>query len=94
MKASLLSEQELTSLVELLPNWEIQNSKLRREWQFQNFVEAFGFITKVAMISEKLNHHPEWSNVYSKVTIELTTHDLNGLTNLDIQLAQAIDSLN
>ena len=94
MKASLLSAQELTSLVELLPNWGIQNSKLRREWQFKNFVEAFGFMTKVAMISEKLNHHPEWSNVYSKVTIELTTHDLKGLTDLDVQLAKAIDSLN
>ena len=90
MKASLLSEQELTSLVEILPNWGIQNSKLRREWQFKNFVEAFGFITQVAIISEKLNHHPEWSNVYSKVTIELTTHDAGGVTHLDIQLAKDI----
>ncbi len=93
MNKSLLGQQELTSLIELLPNWKIKNSKLCREWEFRNFVEAFGFMTKVAMLSEKLNHHPEWNNVYSKVTIELTTHDLNGLTSLDVQLAKAIDLL-
>ena len=94
MKTSLLSQEELKSLIEVLPNWEIKNSKLHKEWKFKNFVEAFGFMTKVAMLSEALNHHPEWNNVYSKVTIELTTHDLNGLSSLDIQLAKAIDLLN
>ncbi len=94
MQKSLLNQEELNELKELLPNWEIKNSKLHREWQFANFVEAFGFMTKVAMVSEVLGHHPEWRNVYSKVTIELTTHDLNGLTSFDIQLAKAIDLLN
>ena len=94
MKEKLLVAQELNTLQKELPAWEVQRSKLRREWKFSNFVEAFGFMTKVAMLSEAMNHHPEWSNVYSTVTIELTTHDLNGLTNRDIQLAKAIDLLN
>ncbi len=93
MKAKLLGDQDLLSLKQELPEWEIQHSKLRRNWKFKDFVEAFGFMTKVALLAETINHHPEWSNVYSTVTIELTTHDQKGLTNLDVQLAKAINSL-
>ena len=93
MTVQLLTSQELNSLHKELPGWELQNSRLRREWKFSDFIEAFGFMTKVAMLAETKNHHPNWSNVYSKVTIELTTHDAGGLTNLDIQLAKAISLL-
>ena len=89
----LLEAQDLIPLQKDLPQWEVQQSKLRRKWRFKNFVEAFGFMTKVALLAEAMNHHPEWSNVYSTVTIELTTHDQKGLTNLDVQLAKAINSL-
>ena len=93
MKTKLLEAQDLISLQKEFPKWEVQQSKLRRKWRFKNFVEAFGFMTKVALLAEAMNHHPEWSNVYSTVTIELTTHDQKGLTNLDVQLAKAINSL-
>ena len=66
---------------------------LEREWRFHSFVEAFGFMTQVALLAERANHHPEWSNVYNRVTIRLTTHDLGGLSSRDAELAQAIDSL-
>ena len=93
MNTKLLEDQDLVSLQKELPQWEIQQSKLRRSWKFKDFVEAFGFMTRVALLAEAMNHHPEWSNVYSKVTIELTTHDKKGLTNLDLQLAKSINLL-
>jgi 4a-hydroxytetrahydrobiopterin dehydratase len=66
---------------------------MRREFLFKNFVEAFSFMTAVALHAEKLNHHPEWSNVYNKVQVTLSTHDAGGLTELDIRLAELIDKL-
>ncbi len=93
MESKLLEPQEIKSLQKELPEWEITQSQLKRKWQFSNFVEAFGFITKVAMVSEAMNHHPDWSNVYAKVTIKLTTHDMGGLTHRDIRLAKAINLL-
>ncbi len=93
MNTKLLEDQDLVSLQKELPQWEIQQSKLRRSWKFKDFVEAFGFMARVALLAEAMNHHPEWSNVYSKVTIELTTHDKKGLTNLDLQLAKSINLL-
>ena len=93
MNTKLLEAQDLISLQKELPQWEVQQSKLRRSWKFKDFVEAFGFMARVALLSEAMNHHPEWSNVYSKVTIELTTHDKKGLTNLDLQLAKSINLL-
>ena len=77
-----------------IPAWEIEQSKICRQWQFKNFIEAFGFISRVALLAETMNHHPEWSNVYATVKIELTTHDIGGVTNRDFELAKAIDSLN
>jgi len=65
--------------------------KLHRQLVFADFVEAFGFMTQVALIAEAMGHHPEWSNVWNRVSIDLTTHDAGGLTALDVTLAQAID---
>lgn len=66
---------------------------IQKTFLFKNFVEAFGFMTQVAFIAEKMNHHPEWSNVYRTVEVTLTTHDANGLSDLDIALARKMDAL-
>ncbi|AFP32710.1 MULTISPECIES: 4a-hydroxytetrahydrobiopterin dehydratase [Marinobacter] len=73
--------------------WRIKEDKLYREFKFQNFVVAFGFMTKVAMLAEKANHHPEWFNVYNKVVINLTTHEAGGISKRDFDLAQEISKL-
>ncbi|MFT6868111.1 MAG: 4a-hydroxytetrahydrobiopterin dehydratase [Cyclobacteriaceae bacterium] len=74
--------------------WTEQNNKLTQTFKFSNFVEAFGFMTKVAIIAEKMNHHPNWSNVYNQVTIELNTHDAGDIvTEKDHKLAAAIDEI-
>ena len=75
-------------------SWTEKNNKLVREFEFKDFVEAFGFMSKVAILAEKMNHHPSWHNVYNTVTIELTTHDAgNIVTEKDRDLASAIDKL-
>ena len=71
--------------------WILKENKLHREYQFKNFVEAFGFMTQIALIAEKSNHHPEWFNVYNKVVIDLTTHEARGITERDFSLAQQMD---
>ena len=74
--------------------WTLENGKLTREFTFKNFVDAFSFMTKVALLAEQMNHHPEWSNVYNRVKIQLCTHDAGGkVTDKDRSLAQKIDSL-
>lgn len=74
--------------------WIEKDNKLSRTFEFNNFIEAFGFMSKVAIIAEKMNHHPNWSNVYNKVSIELTTHDAgNTITKKDRELSSAIDQL-
>lgn len=74
--------------------WKEENNKLIQNFEFKNFIEAFSFMTKVALIAEKMNHHPEWKNVYNKVEITLTTHDKdNTITEKDRKLAKAIDEL-
>ena len=91
--AALLSLQEREDLRNTLTHWELSDDRLRRQWQFKDFSEAFAFMTRVAMLAETKQHHPNWSNVYNRVTIELTTHDLGGLSNLDVELARSIDAL-
>jgi 4a-hydroxytetrahydrobiopterin dehydratase len=76
-----------------VPGWENSGDRLRRELEFEDFVEAFGFMARVALLAEKANHHPDWSNSWNKVTIELTTHDAGGLTDNDRDLATAINGL-
>ncbi len=93
MERRLLSAEEIKSVSQTLPGWELNSNKLGKNFEFKNFIEAFGFISKVAIVSESLGHHPELSNSYSKVNIQLTTHDLNGLSTLDIELAKAINNL-
>ena len=88
-----LTEVELGAHMAQLAGWSIENGKLHKKYQFADFVTAFGFITKVAIVAEKMDHHPELYNVYNRVTIDLTTHDAGGISIKDIELAQKIDSL-
>ena len=92
MKIPKLSENEIRQRLGEVPGWHVDADKLRREFQFANFVTAFGFMTRVALLAEKADHHPEWFNVYNKVRIELTTHDAGGLSARDFDLAQKIDA--
>ena len=90
MKLSLTDiDEELKSL----PGWSVVNEKLHKEFQFDSFNQAFGFMTRAAMEIEKMNHHPEWFNVYNKITVDLTTHDAGGITKNDINLARILNSL-
>ncbi len=74
--------------------WKEENNQLTKTFIFDNFIEAFGFMTKVAFLAEKMNHHPEWTNVYNKVIIKLNTHDAgNIITDKDYNLAKSIDKL-
>jgi len=88
----LLDETALTAL----PKWTISADKksIHQHFKFKSFKEAWSFMTHVALLAEKMNHHPEWSNVYNKVDITLTTHDAGGLTDRDAKLAAAIDEIN
>ena len=93
MAAQPLTPADIETLTEALPLWSLVSGKLQREFRFADFSEAFGFMTRVALAAEALNHHPEWSNVWNRVVIELTTHDTGGLSNLDLALARRIDRL-
>ncbi|MEM7734295.1 MAG: 4a-hydroxytetrahydrobiopterin dehydratase [Deinococcota bacterium] len=73
--------------------WNLQDGKLQRKFKFKNFVQAFGFLTQVAIYAEKMNHHPEIYNVYNNVTIDLVTHDVDGISEFDLELAKIIDTL-
>ena len=93
MKPYLLKDEEIKELEAKIPEWEIHPNYIERNISFQNFVEAFSFMTKVALLSEKYNHHPNWENVYSQVRIKLSTHDLGGISSLDHILASEINNL-
>jgi 4a-hydroxytetrahydrobiopterin dehydratase len=93
MAAHPLSAEQISALPLELPAWSLVSGKLHRELRFADFSEAFGFMSRVALAAEALGHHPEWSNVWNRVTIELTTHDCGGLSDLDLQLARRIDVL-
>jgi 4a-hydroxytetrahydrobiopterin dehydratase len=88
-----LSQNEITQEVGKLDGWEVVNGKINKTFEFDDFVQAFGFMTKVAMNAEKMNHHPEWFNVYNRVRIDLVTHDVSGISNYDIALARIIDTI-
>ncbi len=83
-----LTEKEIQERLAELEGWEILDDKLYRELKFSDFIEAFAFMSKLANVSEKLNHHPEWFNVYNTVKISLTTHDAGGITEKDFQWAE------
>jgi 4a-hydroxytetrahydrobiopterin dehydratase len=88
-------ERQLGKLNENLAGnpWAIDNDKLHKEFRFANFIEAFGFMTRLAIIAQEMNHHPEWSNVYNRVVIDLTTHEAGGISSLDFELAEKIEAL-
>jgi 4a-hydroxytetrahydrobiopterin dehydratase len=91
--ASPLSDSELEAAVADLDGWACLDGKLHKEFVFDGFVAAFGFITSAALIAERVNHHPEWSNIYNKVWIDLVTHDAGGVTRLDTEFARELDQL-
>lgn len=93
MSAPVLSSDELNKTLGQLNGWSVQNGKLHRQFQFASFVEAFGFMSSVALVAEAMGHHPEWFNVYNRVTIDLTTHDSGGITMKDVELARKANEL-
>jgi 4a-hydroxytetrahydrobiopterin dehydratase len=93
MDRRLLSEDEVRAELASLPGWRLKDSKLYRELTFGSFVEAFGFLASLALVAERMNHHPEIHNVYNWVSLGLWTHDANGLTALDFKLARAAEQL-
>ena len=90
---NLLDAAQLKDAQNLLPDWEISGESLFRIFVFKNFVEAFNFMAAISLIAENMNHHPDWSNVYNKVEVRLSTHDSGGVTSLDVDLALSMDSL-
>jgi 4a-hydroxytetrahydrobiopterin dehydratase len=90
--AQPLSTAQIAAITEDLPGWSLLEGKLHRAFRFADFSEAFGFMSRVALAAEALDHHPEWSNVWDRVTINLTTHDIGGLSTLDAELARRINT--
>ena len=90
---SLLNASELQAAQQQLPDWTFEDTSLSRGFVFADFVAAFGFMSKVALLAERMNHHPEWSNVYNRVEVRLTSHDKGGITARDIKLAVEINAL-
>ena len=88
-----LCKDELRDAVEKLSGWSLENDKLHREFRFQDFSEAFGFMARVALIAESMDHHPEWCNVWDRVVVDLSTHDVGGVTSLDVELAQKMNDI-
>lgn len=91
--AEKLDAAALREALAELEGWSLPGDKLHREFRFRNFVEAFGFMTRVALVAESMDHHPEWSNVYGRVTVDLTTHDAGGITARDLALARRMNEL-
>ena len=89
-----LSDQEIQSRMSSIdPVWVLKGKFIHREVLFENFIEAFSFMTAVALVAERSGHHPNWKNVYNRVTISLNTHDVDGLSDKDFTLAKAIDDI-
>jgi len=88
-----MTPEQIQASLKELSAWELKADKLHRELKFKNFVQAWGFMTQVAMVAEQANHHPEWFNVYNRVTIDLTTHEAGGISQRDVDLAKKIDQL-
>jgi 4a-hydroxytetrahydrobiopterin dehydratase len=88
-----LTEEEIQQALATLPGWTLRNAKLHREFRFPDFIHAFGFMATSAIAIEKMNHHPEWFNVYGTVVVDLTTHDAGGISKRDVELARLLDSI-
>jgi 4a-hydroxytetrahydrobiopterin dehydratase len=89
--AALISEEQARARLGDVPGWEVAGGRLHRDLEFNDFIEAFGFMAMVAVIAEKANHHPDWSNSWNKVTIDLVDHGAGGLTDKDFDLAARIN---
>jgi 4a-hydroxytetrahydrobiopterin dehydratase len=90
---SKLSEKAITEALPSVSGWALKGDGIERSYRFVDFITAFAFMTRVALLAEKADHHPEWSNVYNRVDIRLTTHDASGLSEKDFSLARAIDTI-
>jgi 4a-hydroxytetrahydrobiopterin dehydratase len=88
MTITKATEPEIQKAIVKLGSWTVENGKLHREYQFRDFVQAFGFMTQIALLAERAAHHPEWFNVYNKVVVDLTTHEAQGITQKDLDLAR------
>lgn len=88
-----LTEEQIRTELSGLQGWSVVNGKLHKDFVFGDFIEAFGFMCKAAMHIEKMNHHPEWFNVYNKISVDLVTHDAGGITQNDIALARTLNLL-
>lgn len=94
MSKHKLNEKEIQEALDALPGWQVRNGKLYKEYKFGSFAEAVGWMMSSAIHADKLDHHPEWSNVYNRVEVNLVTHDLgNVISNLDVELAQKMEHL-
>jgi 4a-hydroxytetrahydrobiopterin dehydratase len=88
-----LTDAEVREGLTRIPKWALEGGKLHREFAFADFSQAFAFMTRVALAAEKANHHPDWSNSWNKVTIDLSSHDVKGLSKRDFDLAASIDAM-
>ncbi|MGI0017248.1 MAG: 4a-hydroxytetrahydrobiopterin dehydratase [Nitrosotalea sp.] len=88
-----LTEEQIRTELSGLHGWSVLNGKLHKDFVFDDFIEAFGFMCKAAIHIEKMNHHPEWFNVYNKISVDLVTHDAGGITQNDIALARTLNLL-
>ena len=93
MAAKKLTDAQIQENLAQVDGWTIEMVNFTKEFQFDNFVTAFGFMTQLALVAESMNHHPEWFNVYNRVTIDLTTHDAGGISELDFQWAKQADAI-
>jgi len=93
MTLAKMTEEQIKKELVNLPGWSVVNGKLHKDFVFADFIEAFGFMSRAAIHIEKMNHHPEWFNVYNKIKVELVTHDAGGITQNDINLAKTLNSL-
>ena len=93
MALEKLSSDEIENELKSLDGWSVVNGKLHKDFQFDDFNQAFGFMARASMHIEKMNHHPEWFNVYNKLSVDLMTHDAGGITQNDVNLAKILNSL-
>ena len=88
-----LTMSQIENKISTLAGWIVRDDKLHKQYQFDSFIEAFGFMSSVALVAESMNHHPEWSNVYNRVVIDLTTHDSGGISDLEFEFAERVDKI-
>jgi 4a-hydroxytetrahydrobiopterin dehydratase len=93
MPAKKLTDAEIQQRLQNVKGWTLENGKLHRAFECKDFVAAFGNMTRVALVAESMNHHPEWFNVWNKVVIDLNTHSVKGISDLDFTLAEKIDQI-